>query len=254
MSKKIKKKNKKINIKKKKLRAKIIKWTSIIILVLGAMLLFLLSDLFNVKEIKVINNNRISSEKIVDLSGIQVNENMFKFLKFKAKESIQTEPYIENVKISRKINGIIEIKIEEREPTFMLKLEEGFLYINNQGYILEKNSEPLDIPTIEGCASEDLTPGNRLDTKDLKKLNIIIQIMQIAKIKGISELITGINAENEFDFIVKMNGEQKTIHLGNSLNLNDKITKIIPVIEDNIGVSGEIFVQDINKVYFRGDV
>ena len=254
MPKKIKKKNKRINIKKKKLRARIIKWTSIIILAIGAILFFLLSDLFNVKEIKVVNNNRISSEKIIALSGIQVNENMFKFLKIKAKENIKSEPYVEDVNIARRINGIIEINVEERKPSFMIKQEEKYAYINNQGYILEVSEESLEVPTIDGLSTKSIEPGKRLDIADLKKLNTIIQIMQSAKTKQIDIMITSINAESDLDYIIKMEGEQKTIHFGNATNIKDKIIKIIPVLEDNVGVAGEIYVNNINKVYFRGEV
>ena len=249
-----KKKNKRVNYKKKKLRAKIIKWTSFIILVFGAILLLLLSDLFNIKEINVINNNRISSEEIIKLSGIQVNENIFKFLKFKAKDNIKTNPYVESVKIRRKFNRTIEIDTEERIPTYMIKQEENYFYLNNQGNSLEQNSEKIEAPLIEGLTTEELIPGNRLELVDLKKLNTVIQIMQTAKSKDIAEKITTINVESDFDYIIKMESEQKTIHFGSGATINDKIIKIIPVLEDNVGVSGEIFVQDINKVYFRGDV
>ena len=251
---KTKKINKKISNKKKKKRAKIIKWTFLIILIIVIVLLILLSDLFNIREINVVNNNRISSEEIIKLSGIQVNENIFKFLKIKAKESIKTNPYVENVKIHRKINLKVEIDVEERVPTFMLEQEDEYFYINNQGYILEKNSEKIETPIIEGIVTENLTPGNRLDVADLKKLNTVIQIMQSANIRQIGDKITYINVESVNDYIIKMEDEQKTIHFGNGEKVNDKIIKIIPVLEDNEGVSGEIFVEDINKVYFRGDV
>ena len=132
---------KKIDPRKRRARARFLKWTGLIILIVTIVLLILLSDLFNINEINVVNNNRISSEEIIRLSGIQVNEKMFKFLKIKAKEGIKTNPYIENVKIHRKLNRIIEINVEERVPTFMLVKEEDYYYINNQGYILEKSSE-----------------------------------------------------------------------------------------------------------------
>ena len=64
-----KKKNKKINIKKKR-RLKILKWTGLIILIITAITLFLLSDIFNVKEIKVIENNKITSEEIISLLAV----------------------------------------------------------------------------------------------------------------------------------------------------------------------------------------
>lgn len=98
-------KGKKQNIsKKKKKRLKILKWTSLLILGTVAVTLFLLSDLFNIKEIKVINNNKITSQEIRELSTLQVNENMFKFLKVSIVEKIKQNPYIESANIRRKLN------------------------------------------------------------------------------------------------------------------------------------------------------
>lgn len=98
-------KGKKQNIsKKKKKRLKILRWTSLLILGVVAITLLLLSDLFNIKEIKVINNNKITSQEIRDLSTLQVDENMFKFLKISVIEKIKQNPYIESANIHRKLN------------------------------------------------------------------------------------------------------------------------------------------------------
>ena len=98
-------KGKKQNIsKKKKKRLKILRWTSLLILGVVAITLFLLSDLFNIKEIKVINNNKITSQEIRDLSTLQVDENMFKFLKISVIEKIKQDSYIESANIHRKLN------------------------------------------------------------------------------------------------------------------------------------------------------
>lgn len=98
-------KNKKQTIsKKKKRRFKILKWTSLFMLIIGGIALFLLSDLFNIKEIKVLNNNKITSLEIKNLSGLQINQNMFKFLDIGVAEKIKQNPYIESVDIRRKLN------------------------------------------------------------------------------------------------------------------------------------------------------
>lgn len=183
-----------------------------------------------------------------------MNTNMFKFLKIKVKEQIKTNPYIENVEVYRHLNGTIEINVTERIATYIIPREESYAYINNQGYILEINNERLEKPIIEGFATENIEPGNRLELVDLKKLNVIIQIMKAAEENNIADKITSINIESDADYLIKMDTETKTIHFGNSTRINDKIIKIIPVLEDNTGVSGQIFVKDIEKVYFRGDV
>ena len=249
-----KKTGKKKTTKNNKKRLKIVKWTSLSILVLTAITIFLLSDLFNIKEIKVLDNNKLTGAEIIQLSKIEIDQNMFKFLKIKAIENIKTNPYIETVKIKRKLNGTVEIKVTERVATFMLPIDEEYAYINNQGYILEKNPERLEIPEIIGYTTENLEPGERLDIPDLKKLNFVIQILSSAKEKGLAEKITNINIENDENFIIVMEEEGKTINFGNSKEINDKFVKLTAVLEDTAGEKGEVFLQNIDKVYFRKEV
>lgn len=249
-----KKKNKKINIKKKK-RIKFLKWTSLIILIVAAITLFLLSDIFNIKEIKVSNSNKVSEEEIILLSGIKTNENMFKFFKLKAIEKIKTNPYIEDVTIHRQLNGIIDIQVTERVATFMLAIaEEQFGYINNQGYILDINNQAIEKPLLTGYQTESIEVGNRLDIVDLKKLNNIIKIVNTAEEKQISDKITKIDFEDNQDILITMESEGKLIHFGNEKNINDKFVKLMAVLEDTAGQNGEIFLKNIDKVYFRKEV
>ena len=135
----------------------------------------------------------------------------------------------------------------------MLVLENQYAYINNQGYILEISDIKLEVPTITGYITEILEPGNRLIEEDLEKLNTVIQILKTAKEKGLDSKITNISIEDEKDFVITVESENKIIHLGDSSNINDKFIMLKAVLEDNVGVKGEIFVKDLNKVFFRED-
>lgn len=239
--------------KKKKRRLKIIKWTSIIILILVAITLFLLSDVFNIKEIEVINNSKIPAQEIIELSGLQTNENRFKFLKIAVEEKIRQDPYIDMVKIKRKLDGTVEIEVIERVTTYMLILENQYAYINNQGYILEITDAKLEVPTITGYTSENLEAGHRLVVEDLRKLDTVIQIVKTAEEKSLDKKITNIDITDDKDFLITMESENKLIHMGNSSNINDKFINIDAVLKDTEGQKGEIFVKDINKVFFRED-
>lgn len=239
--------------KKKKKRLKILKWTSLFVLLTGALALFLLSDIFNIKEIKVRNNNKITAQEIKELSGLKENENMFKFLEMSVAQKIKQNPYIESVNIRRKLNGTVEINVTERVTTYMLITENQYVYINNQGYILEINEEKLELPIISGYITENFEPGSRLAQEDLEKLNTVIQIVRTANEKELDNKITNINIENENDFLITMEGEGKLVHLGNSSNINNKFIMLKAVLEDNVGVKGEVFVKDLNKVFFRED-
>lgn len=245
-------KGKKQNLsKKKKNRLKILKWTSLCVLSVGGITLFLLSDIFNIKEIKVTNNSKISAQEIRDLSTIKVNENMFKFFKLSVEEKIKQNPYIETVDVDRNLNGIIEIEVTERVATYMLLLENQYVYINNQGYILEISDIKLELPVITGYVTESLEAGKRLEEEDLKKLDTIIQIIKTSKEKGLENQIINIDMSDEKDFLLTFENENKLVHFGDSSNINDKFIMLKAVLADNVGQKGEIFVKDLNKVFFR---
>ena len=121
---------------------RIIKWTLIIILLAMAIALFMMSSIFNIKEIIVINNSKIPSEEIINLSTLSTGVNMFKTTKGTIKNGIKENAYVENVTVKRNINGTVTLDIKERIPTYMLEFANAYVYINNQGYILEISENP----------------------------------------------------------------------------------------------------------------
>ena len=245
------------NNKEKQRRKKTIKkWIILIIMLIVAILLILLSDLFNCKKIEVIGNSKIPAETIINLSGIKQGENIFKINTVKSKKSIKQNPYINIVKIKRKLDGTVEIEIEERVATYMLTYEEGCMYINNQGYILEKSEQPIMVPTIIGFKTDLTTkkPGERLEKEDLLMLEKIIKITDISAVKGLKEIITNINVSDKQDIQIYIDSEKKTIHFGNENNANKKFDRIKVVMEYEQGKEGEIYAQDIEDIYFREKV
>lgn len=256
-----KNKTKKKNIKKssKANQKNIVKKRKIILLFLCIIILLsitlgiLFSSLFNIKSIIVINNSKVSQEEIIQNSGLLINENMFKTSKRSIKNAIKQNPYIENVKIKKKLNGEVVIEVEERVATYMLEQENNFAYINNQGYILEISAEAIQLPIIRGYETQELTLGSRLDKKDLEKLNTIIQIMNTADNKGIKELITAFDISDKNNIKLEISSENKIVHFGGNININEKILWIIDILEKTKDEEGEIVLNDsdIKKAYFR---
>ena len=254
---KIKKKTKKKNNKKLSKRAKrirrIIFCIVIIAILIGAIILFFMSDVFNISKITIENNNKVTETEVVQASGIQVNENRFKKSKRKIIKNIKEQlPYVESVEISKKLNGEVIITITEREPTYMLKYEKKYAYINNQGYILEISDIALELPILTGYSSENIIPGNRLDVEDLEKLDTIIEIIETAKTHEISNIITEIDITKTNNFIISIPSQMKTIEFGDGSNINVKILTIIEVMKKTEGQEGTIFIS--NRVYFREKV
>ena len=250
-----KKKNNK-KTKKKNIKLKIVKWIFLLALLATAIILFMLSSVFNIKNITVTNNNKISEQEIISLSGLTKDENMFKISNKKIKEAIKQNPYIENVKITKNLYGTINLEVTERVPTYMLKFANAYVYINNQGYMLEISEEPLELPIISGfkTPTENIKAGNRLVVDDLIKLENVIKIMEIAKTTSVAEKITEIDISNTTNYKIIIANEGKTVDFGDLTNINVKILKIEYIIEQEKGKEGEIYFQGTEKAVFREKV
>ena len=138
----------------------------------------------------------------------------------------------------------------------MLKFANAYVYINNQGYMLEMSETPLELPTITGfkTPSEQIKEGNRLEIEDLKKLEDVIKIMNSVSDKTFSGTITNIDIEDSTNYKLTLTSENKIVNFGDTTNINVKLLKIEEIIEKEKGKEGEIYFQNSEKTVFREKV
>lgn len=236
--------------RKRKIVFRIVKYTTLLMLLIGGGIAFLLSSFFNVKQINTIGNSKITTEELISLSGIELDQNTFKVQTSKVTQAIKQNAYIETVSVRRKLPNIVEIQIQERTPTFMLTFANAYVYLNNQGYLLEVSQNKIDVPIITGflTSEEELHAGNRLCMEDLQRLDEALQIMKSAKSNGIENLITKINIADKQDYILELQAEKKIVHMGDNSNLSTKMLYINSILKENKNVEGEILVNtDLNN-------
>ncbi len=226
------------------------------IFVAGLLGLIVFSGLFNIKHITIRNNNKVSTEEILQNSHLVVGANMFKTLNINIINGIKANPYIEDVKVTKKLNGEVIIDVQERVATFILAINGEYAYIDNQGYILEVSPLAIELPALEGIETTEIVSGGRLNLEDLKKLDVVIQIMNAADGNGIKEKISAIDISDSTNLVLKIPSESKTVDFGDGTNINVKILWIMDLMNKEKGVPGTIVlnVQNIKKVYFREQV
>lgn len=246
---KMSKKQRQILKKKKRIKL-MLKFTALLIIIIAGIIFALVSPIFNIKEIDVSNNEQIKTETIVSLSQLNLGQNIFKFNKNKVNKNIKTNAYIESVEIKRKLPNKVQIQIEERKQEYNVEFLNGYAYINNQGYILQISEEKQSLPTIQGISTPDeqIVEGNRLNSEDLEKLEVIIQIMNICKNYELDSKVTNIDISTKDEYTLYLEEEKKTIYLGDKSNLSNKMLYVQVIIEENRGKEGEIFVNgDLNN-------
>lgn len=244
--------------KKRNKRIKFVLKTFLLLaIIIGGMVFAMISPIFNIKDIQVLNNKQVSSETVISLSGLKTDENIFRFNSAKVVDKIKENAYIENVEIHRKIPNIIQIEVEERIHCYSVDFLGKYAYINSQGYILEVAEDKKEKPIILGITTpeEQVVVGNRLHENDLEKLEDVIKIMNAAKEYDLDTKVTNIDISDKNEYSIYLEEEGKKVYLGDNSNLSNKMLYVNAIIEEEKGKAGEIFANgDLNnkfKVYFR---
>ena len=237
-------KQKEIEQRKRKKRKNIILSILIIffIAIIGAYLFTAPS--FKIQEISVIGNNQISKEKIMQIAEVKTGDNIFSKIGIVLKVKLKQAGYIENTEIKKIYPDKIEIKVTERQKRFQIKTEtENYIYISEQGYLLESTNNKSEIPTIIGMevTENDVENTNRLNEKDLNKMENILQIYEECKQIEIANKITQIQVKDEY--IISLENDGLTINLGDATNLKNRMYYVSAILKQETGNKGTIYVN-----------
>ena len=233
--------------KKKRRRRKVskkLKIFAVCFLIAGAVVFALMSPIFGIKQITVYGNEKIETETIISLSGLKIGDNIFKNRSNDVSAKIKQEPYIERVNINRKLPNTIEISVKEREVAYQIQVIDSYVYIDYQGYILEKSSEEMQVPILEGMKTiqDELLNGKRICKEDINYLNTILKIVENAKNIEIYDLITKIIIENN-TYVLYFKNENKYAYLGNSSDITNKMLYVKTILQAEKGKTGNIYVD-----------
>jgi len=251
-------KQREIEKKKRKRRKATLIFIMIILLIGGISAYLLTSPSFNIQEISIKGNEQISTDKIYQLAEIKRGDNIFSKLGIVMEVKLKQSGYIEDVQINKIYPNRVEIQIKERKKQFQIKLEtEGYIYIDEQGYILEYGLDKLELPTIIGMdvLQTDVGVRHRLDEKDLNKMENILQIREQCKTIEIADKITLIQVNDEY--IVSLENDGISINLGDCTNLKNRMYYVNGILKQEAGNRGTIYVNgNLNEgfsAYFKSE-
>ena len=239
------KKSGKINKQKKRKKRKTNLVFIIILLVLGMISAYLLmAPTFKIQEILIKGNSQLNSKQIQSLAEINKGDNIFTKIGIVTKVKLKQNGYVEDATIKKIYPNKIEIEIKERKKQFQIKTEnEGYIYIDEQGYILQYGTNKLEVPTIIGMnvKQADVGKKERLDEYDLNKMENILQIREECKNINIADKITKYQVND--GFIISLENEGITINLGDCSNLKNRIYYVNAILKQEAGNKGTLYVN-----------
>lgn len=242
--------------KKKKNRKALVSFL-IIVIIVGIIIFLLNSSFFVIKCVEVNNNSKVTKEELEEIANFGSYKNIFWLNTGKIENDIKNNnAYVEEVEVSRKLPNTAVIDIKERVPKYMLQFADSYVYINNQGYMLEVSTENINLPIILGFKTDlsNIEVGKRLDIVDLKRMETIIRIVETANLNEVGNYITKIDISDENNYTLILEEEQKTVYLGDCSDLNTRMLYLNGILKLYKNTPGEIFINmDLNteNAYFR---
>lgn len=209
---------------------------------------------FRVSHITVTGDTRYTEQELIDASGVREGDNMFFLDSSHIAQILQAKyPYLDTVKLHRRLPSTLQIEITERTAALSVEVNGEYLLMDMTGKVLEKNGQVAD-NTVEvvGAEAEKLKVGDTVGDEQ-EKLQTVLDLMNLMTQYEMNDKVGSIDIEKAYDVRMRFD-DRYTILLGNLSDLEHKIQFLQAILkEPSLPETGIIDLTDDKKAHYRPD-
>jgi cell division protein FtsQ len=246
-----------------------------VFLIIGLFVYFLYSDHLRINSAEVSGNNEIESSQIENFIITKINESKIiprynYFLISKTlNEDIKNNFYFKNVKLTKKFPNKLLIEVQEKEPKFILIIDNkvnGEARENGLGhkkYLIDDQGTtmgPLENETDEKFVNliKIVDTGDTINKEELKTSNNqiidnkeIFFIYKIINFLDRKDLILERFEKNEFNELIAILNNNIKIFFDTKEKINNQLDKLITVVDKLEEVKEYIDVRFSDRVFYK---
>lgn len=197
-----------------------------------------ISVFFKINNVAVIGNQRYSAEQIRSSAEVEQGANLVLLNKFEKSSNIFARlPYIDEVKMTRRLPDTLVIEIKECVAVAAFSDEDGFWLISESGKILEqvRNLEDQKLIRVIGQRLIDPEVGKKADIggeEDNSKMQLqaLIETLKAVTVQGIEGDIEELDIKKVYNVELKYLG-RFIVKLGMPEHLDYKIDCLKEVVD-----------------------
>ena len=239
-------------------RVKLIASGVILTCVVAAAVLLCVFMFFKVENVEVTGSTIYTSQQIIEGSDINQGDNLIFVNSEEAEEKLKKAfPYIEDVKISKKVPSTLLVEITQAQVAYSVPYQGAYIYASKTGKILEVQTEPMS-GRILVSGGEVVDQDGQIVVSDISCSAAFKEIAAVLAEKENSG-ITEINVTNIHDIYLIYDGRLK-MELGSAADLTYKLNYGLQIVEnsgvgpDERGTLNLSLAKDTNKAYFQPEV
>ena len=218
----------------KRQRAGSARWILVLVFLIACMFagyFFARSAFFTVQRIDVVGNATVPAERIRELSGFRVGENIFSVTVSDSEQWLLIEPGVLQARVQRKLPHRVVITVQERQPVAVMLVGSSLIEIDGTGRVLSRYSVVgnVSLPLVTGVDLSDqgTVPGSILDAEGVAAaLEVLVSLPEDAH--GIGEINV---ADVQSIRLYTVDGVQ--VRLGDSSDFQEKYLIYSNILADH---------------------
>lgn len=200
------------------------------IILITALIILAFSPLFDIKQLKIEGNLRLTENSIIKVSGIELNSNILRLNKNIIKENIRSLPYVESVSIRRSWPDTVTIFVTEKDDFAKLEVLGSVITVDENGMVLQAFSDgtDIDLPLIDGIEVLSYGVNKTIETSSQDEYNNILEVLKIFKKNDMLNVIERILQDSNIIIYTK---DGHVINVGDVNDLEYKCKRLKAVLE-----------------------
>ena len=151
-------------------------------------LFFSRNPAFELKQIEMSSDGRLTSAQLIEYAAIKKGGNLFEIDFDDIRGNLQSVPLVESVRIQRKLPNTLAINVVERIATAQIKGKRRsppFL-VDRHGVVMPATRSGQALPLIEGVKLDELRPGEQVSDAGVQ---YVLEILAAADSLGLGSQI-----------------------------------------------------------------
>jgi cell division protein FtsQ len=189
---------------------------------------------FATRSIDITGLSRLTRAEVLAAAELAVGKNVFEVSPEQARAKLEAHPWVDEVKVVRRLPGSYRIALRERQAIALLQLERLYL-VSERGSVFKRleSDDPVDLPVITGV---DVA---RFRTELAFRTNLLVSVvglLQEYRDAGLSkrEPIAEIHADGPRGFTLYVGRDAISVRLG-ARPFNKKLLRFREILDELSG-------------------
>lgn len=137
----------------------------------------LTSPRFAIRTVDLIGAKRSTLDQIKASSGVSVGQNIFALDTESAERKLLENPWVAEVKMTRRLPSTLRIELSEREAAAVVALGEHLYLVTPEGVPFKEVSagDPYDMPLISGASPENLQRDRK---REIERIQTGLEVLR----------------------------------------------------------------------------